>query len=127
MAARVSEPELRAIVDDVPSQQVQSYIDDAHLLVEEILNPGGVSVLTEGRLALIEKYLAAHLFVLSEEKGGLTLDKIGETEERYVTTSTPQYGLRSTRFGQFILGLDTTGQLEAQLVGGSKKALFRLA
>jgi hypothetical protein len=127
MAARVQEDDLRAIVEDDPSQPVQNFIDDAHLLVEEILNPGGHSVLTEGRLTLIEKYLAAHLFTVSVEHGGLTLQRIGETEERYQPSAGPQPGLRGTRFGQLILGLDSTNLLESQLVGGTKKALFRLA
>jgi hypothetical protein len=121
---RITEDDLRAIVEDDPNQSVLPFIVDAHLLVDEILGSSG---LTDGRLTLIEKYLAAHLFTLSAEHGGLTMQRIGETEERYQTTNTPQYGLRSTRFGQLILGLDTTGQLEATLVGGSKKALFRLA
>lgn len=120
--ARVSDSELRELVESSSSKQVISFLEDTHLLVEETLV--GVSPqLSEGRLKLLEKYLAAHLFVLAEEKGGLTRVKKGESEDEYAKFSGA--ALNSTRFGQMVLAYDTSGKF-ALLDAGKKRAQFRL-
>lgn len=118
---RVTEAELREVVLDAVNA-VANFIADAHVIVDDLLTGKG---LTEAKLKLIEKYLAAHLYTLSQEHGGLVREKIGEAEQQFASPGSGT-GLRSTRFGAMALTLDPTGTLEANLVGGSKKALFRV-
>jgi hypothetical protein len=115
---RVTDAELKAILVDSEDVVVTGFIVDAHFLVDEYLLGQGLS---EDRLTIIEKYLAAHLYVLSAERGGLIRERIGESDQQY-TTPGKGSGLASTRFGQMVLGFDTTGLLEASLVGGTKRA-----
>ena len=62
-------------------------------------------------LDVIELYLSAHYYVLSEERGGLMSQTIGESKDRYNTPSADKTGFYSTRFGQQACVLDATGVL----------------
>lgn len=119
---RVTDEELREIVETRPDEVVTPFINDAALLVDETL--GILPNMTEARLTLLEKYLAAHLWVLAKEKGGLTSEKKGESAASYVTPKGK--GLSSTRFGGLVRNLDTTGLLEKVLSGEVKKAQLRV-
>jgi hypothetical protein len=119
---RVTDAELREILADAGTTPVANFIADAHIIVDDLLLGKGLS---EDRLKLIEKYYAAHLYTISAERGGIIREKIGESDQSYVNPGA-QSGLRSSRFGQVALGFDTTGILESMLVGGQKKALFRV-
>jgi hypothetical protein len=121
---RVTEEELRLLVEDDPAKPVIHFIEDAHILVDDLLL-GQSPTFTEARLKLIEKYMSAHFFLLAEERGGITQEKIGEASQTYATPNKGS-GLASTRYGALAISLDPTGILEASLVGGSKKALFRV-
>jgi hypothetical protein len=120
MATRVSEDDLRALIDESATTSVQSFLDDAELLVDETLD---ASLFTPGRLNLIEKYLAAHLWAIAREKGGVTLEKAGDATNMYKKYDGE--GLSSTRFGQQVLAWDTTGQLNIVL-SYAKKAQLRV-
>ena len=121
MANRVHSEVLARLVGVDPSTDLTSVIDDAHVLVDETLLAAGFTV---DKLKLIEKYLAAHLYVLSHEKGGLTGQKVDDASESYATAK-GQIGLRATRFGQVVVGLDTSNSLTLSLEP-SRKAQFRL-
>lgn len=121
---RVSQAELRSLFpQDSGERSLLGYLQDANMLVNETL--GTNSGLTDERLAMIEKYLAAHLYTLAELEGGVFEEKIGESSTKHGSTFTLGQGMRLTRFGQMVLGLDTTGAFEA-LEGGKKKAQFRV-
>lgn len=122
---RTTEAALRALfpATDKSEYAVEQYIADANVLVTETL---GASGLSEARLEMIERYLAAHLYLLGTQEGGIFEDKTGEGSVKTGSTFTLGQGLRLTRWGQQVLALDTTGGF-AQLEGGVKKtAQFRL-
>jgi len=120
--SRVADSELRLLVEAAEGELLTPYIDDAHLLVDETL--GTDSGLTNERLKLIEKYLAAHLWVLAEEKGGHTGETRGDASLTYAKFE--GNGLAGTRFGQQVIDFDSTGELEKVMGSASKKAEFRL-
>ena len=122
--ARITSAELRKLFpQDDPALDVDHYVDDADALVTEVL---GTSGFTDERLSLITKYLAAHFYVLGQQEGGIFEETIGQASEKRGSTFTLGQGMRLTRWGQMVLGLDTTGGF-ARLEGTVKKpALFRL-
>jgi hypothetical protein len=118
--SRVADDELRDLVEAKDSERVTSFISDASLLVDETL---GTSDLTESRLKMIEKYLAAHFWVIAKEKGGLTLEQTGDARNQYQQIT--GQGLSSTRFGEQVISLDPTGALNKVLTF-TKKAQLRV-
>lgn len=122
MANRVSAQDLTAYVRVDVAVDLTPYLDDAHLLVEARLAGKGLS---EGLLTLIEKNMAAHLYLLGREDGGIVAEKTGESSSTYAGSKTLGAGMSSTRFGQMVLGLDTTGSF-ASMDKPGRKALFRV-
>lgn len=110
---------------DQAALPVSHYVADASLLVTEIL---GTSGLTAGRLELVERYLAAHLYVLGTNEGGVMEETIGQSTVKLGSSFALGAGLRLTRFGQMAISFDTTGKLEdmSASVKGKKKAEFRV-
>lgn len=123
---RTNAAALRALFPkDDSDRNVDHYINDASLLVTEVL---GTSALTPERLEVIERYLAAHLYVLAEQEGGVFEEKIGEANTKMGSTFTLGRGLALTRFGQLVLSWDSTGSFAAmETANNKKKAQFRLA
>ena len=120
--ARITALDMAGMVEVASDFDWGPAIADAATIVNSRLSSAGVS---EDLLKMIEKNMAAHLVVLSVERGGLTAQKKGESEDKYVTPSSSEQGLRSTRFGQMAIQLDPTGSLAA--MGTSKlPALFRV-
>lgn len=123
--SRTTEAALRALfpATDKSEYSVTGYIEDANILVTEVLGSSGLS---DNRLEIIERYLAAHLYLLGTQEGGIFEDEMGESKVKVGSTFTLGQGLRLTRWGQMVLAMDTTGGF-AQLEGGKKKtALFRV-
>lgn len=124
MAARNLPAELNQIYPDVVENvdELQPFLDSAHLLVQEEISSVGHS---EGRMKLIELYLAAHLAVITLEKGGLVKQRIDDAEETYQVPGFNTVGLVTTRFGQQVVILDTSGKMAA-LSQKPVKAAFRV-
>ena len=72
----------------------------------------------------ITLYFAAHLVVLSDEFGGIKRSRLGEADESYKTPGDKDTGLASTRFGQMVMLLDTTGTMAGLTVNKGITALF---
>lgn len=108
MGIRVTDHEVQLILGAESGTDVQIYIDVASRMVDEVFS--GSSLSTK-RLADIELYLAAHLGALTEEGGGVTLQRTGQSSVQYAQLQGDK--LKLTRFGQMALLLDTTGVLEA--------------
>lgn len=72
----------------------------------------------------IDLLLAAHFTVIVEEKGALIREEIEGAEDAWADVYDP--GLRSTRFGQQAIMLDTTGRLNDVGQVGRLKAEFRV-
>ncbi len=122
MGARVTADGVKTVIEtsikdeDVTAHMIHTanLFVDTHLLSENHSEP----ILTE-----IEKYLAAHLVALTEEKGGVTRSKMGDADESYANVF--DTGFRSTRYGQMAITLDTSGVL-ARLAITNAKAEFRV-
>ncbi len=98
-----------------------SMIDTANLFVDTHLASAGHS---DAILEKITLYLAAHFVAISDEGGALKSSKLGDATDQW-DTSQLGIGLRSTRYGQTALTLDTTGIL-ANVGSASYKAEFRV-
>ena len=120
--ARVTATTVREIITTSLTDEVinTNHIVTANIYVTEHLGTSGLSDAILGR---IELYLAAHYVALTEEGGALTRDKLGDADTSFANIY--DQGLKSTRFGQSALALDSTGIL----VGVSTttlKAQFRV-
>lgn len=125
MANRVSPADLVPYVKVPTGLDTTPFINDAHALIEAKM--GVVPALADSIMTLIEKNLACHFFLLGQESGGVVMEKTGEASATYAGVKGS--GISSTRFGQMVLSLDTTGAFQADLdaASGVKKALFRVA
>lgn len=108
MAARVTEDAVKEVIRTTIDSDVvlTNFIDTANLLVDTHLESSGLS---DRILTKIELYLAAHFVALTEEQGGLTRSKMGDSDESYANVF--DQGFQSTRYGQAALALDSTGIL----------------
>jgi hypothetical protein len=90
--------------------ELQIFCDLAIAVATENLSPkwgsGSFAILD-----IVENFIAAHFWVLSVERGGITFAKSGLSEERYKSYGYDVYGFMSTRFGQQACALDITGLL----------------
>lgn len=121
MTVVVTDADLQKLVTTSISTSV--FISTATTVVTEELAGKG---LTDDRLNSIALYLAAHLAVLSEEKGGLKRSKLGDADDSYKIPGDKDQGLASTRFGQVVMMLDTTGTLAGLTANKGLKGLFEL-
>lgn len=119
----VSADDVRRIYESGKTDDdIDGFIADATLIAETI--PSGS--ISDDRRDKIILYLTCHLLVLSEDNGGLRRQKMGDSDESYVTPDTKMFGYSSTRFGQLALSLDTTGSLAASSSNQGVKAEFRV-
>jgi hypothetical protein len=119
--ARVSAEEVKEVIETSLTDDTvcSNMIDTANLLVDTHLG----TTLSEQVLKKVELYLAAHFVALTEERGGITLSKMGDSSESYANVYTQ--GFNSTRFGQTALALDSTGVL-TNVAQTQLKADFRV-
>lgn len=106
----------------VTDTQLAAFTDMADLIVAEDLAGQSLSV---ERLDQIALYLAAHFATISIYHGGLSHQRVSDSEERYQPVSEKLTGLATTKFGQSAISLDTSGTL-SKLAGPSKRALFEV-
>lgn len=123
--ARVSALEVREIVTSAADDDtiLGSFVDTAHLLVDTYLI-GGTCQHSDEILKKIELYLAAHFTALSQGEGTVKFSKMGDASESYDVDKLGD-GLRSTRYGQTAIMLDTCGLL-ANMASAGLKAEFRV-
>lgn len=122
MTVRVTASEVKEIIQTTIEDSVleSNHIATASLMVDEHLLDIGLSA---PMLARIELYLAAHFVALTEERGGLTRERLGDGDESLANVYSS--GLNSTRYGQTALSLDSTGTL-TQVAQTTLKAKFRI-
>lgn len=118
MALRVDVTELRAILKCGATVDLTVFMNAANVLVDDLL---GSSSLSANALKLIETYLAAHLYTLTEERGSLASETFGDSTERYHNVY--KAGFNSTRYGQQALVIDTTGILARESAKADKAAI----
>jgi hypothetical protein len=92
-------------------------LDDAKTLLTSAFAAASPAV-PQKTQDIIVKYLAAHFITMQLERGGLTSQKIGESQESYGVKS--GMGLNTSRYGQMAIQLDPTRALAklAQAQGG---------
>lgn len=108
MAVRVVAADVKKVVS---TSLADAVVDDpiivtANLLVDEHLLDSGLSA---ALLTKIELYMAAHLVALTEEKGGVVRETLGDAARSYANVY--EGGLKSTRYGQMAIAIDSTGTL----------------
>jgi hypothetical protein len=118
MAVRVNAPEVKQVFGDtsVSDDDIALLVDIASRHVDDVLSS---TTLTAGTLKDIELYLAAHLLAL--RTGNFSRRKVNDSEDEYALKTGE--GLKSTRFGQQAISLDTSGKLAAL---GTTRARFRV-
>lgn len=100
--ARVTDAEVKEVFDT--TIDTTPFIATANLIVTEEL---GESDLSEARLTQIELFLSAHLASLMDPR--LASEKIGDGSNTYEGKT--GMGLDSSRYGQQVKLLDTTGAM----------------
>lgn len=118
MAVRVTDADVKEIIDVQTSRDTSIFINLANRFVDLHLLPEGIS---EGVLTDIELYLAAHFTAITVERGGLTSEVTGDSEASYANVYEAGFG--STRYGQIALTLDSSGKLR-DLGTPALKAMF---
>lgn len=115
MANRTTFKKVREIYDSqLTDENIENYIDIASRQVDSI--PSGT--LTNATLADIERFLTAHLIIITKERRGVQ-EEVGEAKVRF--SNIYGEGLMATEYGQMVGELDTTGTLKAL---GKKKAVY---
>lgn len=124
MVLRVTNVQVQVLVCD-DNTDCTSFIEVANLIVNENLVGKGLS---SERLTVIELYLAAHFYVTSVERGGLTQRAIDGAKEIYTSFAVKPaqtYGYAATRFGVQAVVLDTSGTL-SKTAANPVKAEFKV-
>lgn len=103
---RTSAASVLELVEVDSNVSLDAFILSANELVTEVCVPSGYS---DARLELIERWLAAHFYVVRAKK--LTSEKAGSVSENF--THSVGLMLKNTEHGQQALMLDTKGGLAA--------------
>lgn len=124
MALRIDSAELKTYMGmvDADNTDLTIFMDQANMVVDEELLGKGLS---DNRLKYIELNLAAHFGTIALEKGGITREKVGDSEEGYRQDFSSKPNLSMTRYGQQALVIDTSGRL-AHMDSPAGKAEFRV-
>lgn len=117
-----SDSDVRSLVSMDTNSSTAIYLQASVLVITEDLAGKGLS---DSRLTLIAKYVAAHYAVVSEELGGLTSQATNNTKDTYQSVKGGP-GYNATRFGQQAIQLDTSGTLAALSNISKGKAKIRL-
>jgi len=96
--------------------QITPIIDQANRMVTRTL---GGTTLTDAELLDIETWLTAHLIAIGKERQPQE-ERVDDIE--LVFQKEPQEFLKSTKYGQMVLTLDSTGLLQ---VAGKSKVTFK--
>lgn len=112
MAQRVTADQLKTYLglETTDATDLSLFLDMGNRVVEDDLTTVGLS---DNKLFLIELNLDAHFACLSLEKGGITRQKVGASEEGYRQDFSSRPNLSMTRYGQQAVALDTSGTLSS--------------
>lgn len=107
--ARTSVSDIKDIIelDTLTDSQITAFMNDANQIVDNRLK----GHTTDANLTLIEKWLAAHLCAMREQR--VSEETVGPITMRYEGDDYGQ-GLESTRYGQTAIQLDPTGRLNVR-------------
>lgn len=131
MATLNTPTELRGYIGiptTVEDSTLQLYLDAASAIISDVLSLAGY---TSDRMKLIELNIAAHFatngpYNGSYSSGMLQSIKVGQSEERYTSLESSNYGIATSIYGQIAMGLDTQGLLANLLASKPIKAIFEV-
>jgi len=131
MATLNTPAELRGytgIPASVTDSTLQLYLDAANSIIADVLASAGYD---SNRMKLIELNVAAHFatngpYNGSYSSGMLNSVKVGQSEERYSSLKSSEYGLATSVYGQIAMGLDTQGLLAGILASKPLKAFLEV-
>jgi hypothetical protein len=108
MATRVTEAEVKAIIDtDLDSTAITPFITVANMIVTDRLADEG---LTDELLKEIERWLSAHFVSIRDPR--MLEEKAGQASAKYALGNPGnRQGISATPYGQQALLLDPTGRL----------------
>ena len=107
MANRTTFRKVREIYDsDLTDENIEVYIGIASQQVDNIPTDN----MTDAVLADIERFLTAHLIIVTKERRGVQ-EEVGEAKVRF--SNIFGEGLMATEYGQMVAEMDTTGTLKA--------------
>jgi len=104
---RVTPPDVRGVIEtDLAEAEIQPYIDDAAIEIDERVATADVDY-SDVRLSKLEKYLAAHLvrFLRERQEGKQTVSQ-GSAQLTTDYTGAFGEGLLATSAGQVVLDTD---------------------
>jgi hypothetical protein len=119
----VTTEDVEAIYPASSNAPIATFVSIAENIATTLLSNKGLSTKTMDTVVL---YLTAHLLVLTYENGGLRRERMGDSDDSYVTPDISAKGFASTRFGQMAMILDTTGTLAASTTNAGLKARFEI-
>ena len=121
--ARITEAEVKEIIDTSITSSLVAFIAAASSMVEDELVGKGLSAT---RLKEIERYLSAHFVSVKDvSQGQVVSEKIGDAQIDYKQFAAGK-ALDSSRYGQMAILLDTSGTL-ASIGKGNSRAQFKVA
>ena len=118
--ARITDSDVRELVDVDEATDIDWAVEAAEDVVTTHLASVGHS---DSILSRITLFMAAHFVALASERGGLIRESTGVASANYANIYGE--GLRSTRWGQQALALDSTGTL-ANVTQTRPRAEFRV-
>jgi len=121
--ARVTDPEVRAIIPDTDISDLTPYITSASLLVDRAaLTECGASLLPT-ELVEVEKWLSAHYAAVSDPSLALQSERFENAQNVYSRGKSDKGGILSTQYGQMANTMSNGCLMEADLQTASYSAL----
>jgi len=118
MAWRVTEAQVREIVQTDPTLSIAPFLELANVLVDDIHSNDSETLLSDTLLIQLEKLLAAHYYLLRDPM--YKSKKTGQAEGEFQGETGK--GFDSTLFGQAAKSLDRTGYLASMDTPGLPRA-----
>jgi hypothetical protein len=108
MSVRTTKTSVKAVIDTVlEDHEIDPLIEMANRIVTRTVGSEG---LTDALLKDIETWLTAHLIAIGKERQPLS-EKVGDIWLTFEKTGMKSF-LESTRFGQMVLFMDTSGKFQ---------------
>lgn len=125
--ARVSEPEVRDVIDDSSDISIAPFIATATVLTDYVDRCDTADILKDAQLKEIERWLAAHYYAIRDAQ--YRSKATGRAEAEYQVGKSGEGSLDSNDWGRQALMLDVTGclaRLNEESKTGKKPAVSLL-
>lgn len=120
MAWRVTQSEVRDLIDSDSDIDMGPFIQTANVLVDKVTARDSGSLMSASDLLELERYLAAHFYEHRDPQ--VSREKTGEASATFQGEFGK--GLESSKWGRTALMLDETGLLKSLDKGGRTRMLW---